>query len=210
MAAHLNLAVSYLWQWVSQQSPAGQTLEPAMAAVQRALALNDSCHWNHIVLGYIYLYQQQYDQALAEMERAVALAPNEAESYAALAVVLSCMGRTEEALEAAAQALRLKPCIADAHLGSVGTAYAMAGRYEEARAPLQRYLSRYPNILLVHLTLAAVYSELGQDAEARAEAAEVLRLNPKFSLEVHKQRMPIKDPAVLERHIAALRKAGLK
>ena len=31
-----------------------------------------------MVLGYIYLYQQQYEQALAEMERAVALAPNEA------------------------------------------------------------------------------------------------------------------------------------
>ena len=100
--------------------------------------------------------------------------------------------------------------IVDAHLDSVGTAYAVAGRYEEALAPLQRYLSRYPNILPAHLMLAAVYSELGQAAEARAEAAEVLRLNPKFSLEVHKQRMPIKDPAVLERHIAALRKAGLK
>ena len=42
------------------------------------------------------------------------------------------------------------------------------------------------------------------------EAAEVLRLNPNFSLAVHKQRMPIKDPAILERHIVALRKAGLK
>ena len=77
-------------------------------------------------------------------------------------------------------------------------------------APLQRYLSRYPNILTAHLTLTVVYSELGQAAEAQAEAAEVLRLNPHFSLEVHKQRMPIKDPAVLERHLAALRKAGLK
>ena len=163
-----------------------------------------------MILGYIYLYQQQYDQALAEMERAVALAPNEAESYAALAEVLSYMGRTEDALEAAAQALRLKPAIADDHLDSVGTAYAVAGRYEEAVTPLQRYLSRYPNILAAHLTLAAVYSELGKEAEARAEAAEVLRLNPNFSLEVHKQRVPIKDPAVLERHIAALRKAGLK
>ena len=89
-----------------------------MAAVQRALALNDSWHWNHIVLGYIYLYQQQYEQALAEMERAVALAPNEAWSYAALAEVLSCMGRTEEALEAAAQALRLKSDVADDHLAA--------------------------------------------------------------------------------------------
>jgi adenylate cyclase len=95
-------------------------------------------------------------------------------------------------------------------LAGVGSAYAVAGHYEEAIAPLKRYLNRYPNILPAHLMLAAVYSELGQAAEARAEAAEVLRLNPNFSLEVHKQRMPIKDPAVLERHIAALRKAGLK
>jgi len=29
-------------------------------------------------------------------------------------------------------------------------------------------------------------------------------------LDVHRQRMPIKDPAVLERHLAALRKTGLK
>mgnify|MGYP003394497484 CR=1 FL=1 len=179
-----------------------------MVAIQRALALHDSLHWNHIYLGYIYLYQQQYDQALAEMKQAVALAPTEAWSYAALAVVLSYMGRTEDALEAAAQALRLKPAVVDAHLDSVGTAYATAGRPEEAIAPLQRYLSRYPNILGAHLTLAVVYSELGKEAEAHAEATEVLRLNPKFSLAVHKQRMPIKDPERLERHVAALRKAG--
>ena len=210
MAAHLELAISYWWQWASQQSPADQTLEPAMAVIQRALAFNDSWYVNHMVLGYIYLYQQQYDQALAEVERAVALAPHEAESRATLAMVLSCMGRTEEALEAAAQALRLKSRSPDTYSGAVGMAYAIAGRYEEARAPLQRYLSRYPKILFVHLSLVEVCSELGQVTEAQKEAAEVLRLNPNFSLEVHRQRMPIKDPAVLERHIAALRKAGLK
>ena len=124
--------------------------------------------------------------------------------------MLSYTGRAEDALEAAAQALRLKSLVADSHLEGVGSAYAVTGHYEEARAPLQRYISRYPNILGAHLMLAAVYSELGQAAEARAEVAEVLRLNPKFSLEVHKRRAPIKDPAMLERHIAALRKAGLK
>ena len=75
---------------------------------------------------------------------------------------------------------------------------------------MKQFLSRYPNILGAHLALAAVYSELGREAEARAEAAEVLRLNPQFSLEVHRQREPIQDPALLERHLAALRKAGLK
>jgi adenylate cyclase len=84
------------------------------------------------------------------------------------------------------------------------------GRPAEALAPLQRFLSRYPNRLDVHLTLAAVYSELGREAEARAEAAEVLRINPHFSLEVHRQREPLKDPAQLERQLTALRRAGLQ
>jgi hypothetical protein len=75
---------------------------------------------------------------------------------------------------------------------------------------LKQYLSHYPNALGPHLTLAAVYSELEKEAEAQAEAAEVLRLNPQFSLEVHRQRVSIKDPTTLERHIAALHRAGLQ
>jgi adenylate cyclase len=210
ITVHVGLADSYWRQWAFQLSQDPQTLEQGLAAAQWAIALNDSLHFGHIGLGYVYLYQQQYDQALAEMERAVALDPNEALSYAALAEVLSRVGRSEEALEAAEQALRLKPLVVDRHLESVGIAYAVAGRPEEAIAPLKQYLVRYPNILGAHLTLAAVYSELSKEAEARAEAAEVLRINPQFSLEIHKQRVPIKDPAALERHLAALRKAGLK
>jgi adenylate cyclase len=186
-------------------------LEPALTAAQRAVALNES-YLSHAALGDVYLYRQQYEQALAEMKRAVAVAPTEAYSYAALAMVLSHMGRSEDALEAAAQVhqLEARSLFTDSYLGRVGKAYTMAGRYREAQVPLQRLLSRYPNRLEIHLMLAVVYSELGQASEARVEAAEVLRLNPHFSLEVHKQRMPIKDPAALERHLTALRKAGLK
>jgi adenylate cyclase len=208
--AHFFLASSYFWQWVSQQSPDTQTLEPAVAVGQRGLALNESYPISHIILGYLALYQRQYAPALAEMERAVALAPTEAWGHAALAQVLSYMGRSEEALQAATQALRLKPGAVNIHLSGVGTAYAMAGHYEEAIAALQHFLSTYPDWLPFHLMLAAAYSELGRTADAQKEAAEVLRINPTFSLDVHKQRVPIKDPAVLERHIAALHKAGLK
>src|SRR4051812_39199456 len=40
IGAYVNLAASYRLQWLSQQSPATQTLEPAAAVVQQALALN--------------------------------------------------------------------------------------------------------------------------------------------------------------------------
>src|SRR5262249_35281416 len=160
----------------------------------RAVALHDAVSSHHGVLGFVYLWHQQYEQALAEMERAVALVSNhggdaEGEIYASWAEVLSRVGRAEEALEAAEQALRRKPSFAvDWYLATVGIAYALAGRPEQALAPLQRFLSRYPNVLKAHLTLAAVYSELGREAEARTEAADVLRLNPHFSLEVYRQR----------------------
>jgi adenylate cyclase len=208
--AHFFLADSYVRQWISQQSADAQTLAQALAAAQLGLALNDAASVGHVRLGIVYLWQKQYEQALAEMERAVALDPNDAFGYASLAEVLSRVGRPEEAVGMAEEALRRKLDVADVHLNSVGTAYYLAGRPEEAIVPLKQFLSRYPNILGPHLTLAAVYGELGKEAETRAEAAEVLRINPKFSLEVHRQREPIKDPAVLERHIAALRKAGLK
>ena len=63
-----------------------------------------------------------------------------------------------------------------------------------------------------HLNLAILYCESGQEGKARAEAVEFLRLiaNPNFSLEVWGQRLPYKDPAMVERDLAALRKAGLK
>jgi len=206
---HGLLALSYLGRWLSQDGSANQTLDAALTAAQRGLAFNDS-YISHVVLGDVYLYQKQYDEALAEMARAVAAAPTETRGYAALAMVLSYIGRSEDALEAAAQALRLRSRSTLRGLFDVVIADAVAGRYEEARAPLERSISRYPNKLDTHLMLAVVYSELGQAAEARAQAAEVLRLNPHFSLAVHKQRMPIKDPGALERHLAALRKAGLK
>jgi adenylate cyclase len=209
-APYTELAINYMQQWGAQLNQDPQTLAQALEAARHGVALNDSFWITHAALGSVYLWQKQYEQAIAEMKRAIVLYPNQAVCHAILAEVLSRMGRDDEALRAAKQALHLKSIIADLHLYPVGVTYTLAGRYMEAVAPLQQFLTHYPNILSAHLTLATVYSELGKEAEARAEAAEVLRLNPNFSLEVHQQRTPIKDPTVLERQLAALHKAGLK
>jgi len=50
----------------------------------------------------------------------------------------------------------------------------------------------------------------GQEAETRAEVAEVLRISPNFSLEVLRRMAPVKDQEELERFLDLLRKAGLK
>ena len=108
------------------------------------------------------------------------------------------------------KAMRLNPRSPAVYLFYLGHAYRLTGRYEEAIAVLKGVFPRNPDFLPAHTYLAAIYSELGREAEARAEVAEVLRLSPHHSLEVLKQRLPYKDPALLDRYIAALRKAGLE
>jgi hypothetical protein len=60
------------------------------------------------------------------------------------------------------------------------------------------------------LSLTVVYSLSGRDEEARIQAAEVLRIQPKFSLEKQKKKSTYKKETDREKLFGALRKAGLK
>ena len=91
----------------------------------------------------------------------------------------------------------------------LGEAYYWLGRYEEAIEAEKKALLRNPDDLGAYARLAVFYAELGREEEAQAAIAETLRLSPNYSLEVVKLA-PYKDPADLERVLAAMRKAGLK
>jgi hypothetical protein len=58
--------------------------------------------------------------------------------------------------------------------------------------------------------MAMAYSFSGRDEEARVEAAEVLRIYPKFSLNKFAKKVGYKNQEDKERLISALSKAGLK
>jgi adenylate cyclase len=162
------------------------------------------------MLGAAYLWQKRHEQAIAEGEKAITLGPNYADGYAWLGNILNFAGRPEEAIGMVEKALRRNPHDLFLYLFYLGLAYRLRYRDEEAIAAFKRVLSHNPNFLPAHLILVASYSESGQETEAQAEAAEILRISPNFSLEGVRQRLPFKDPAELERLLAALRKAGLK
>jgi adenylate cyclase len=208
--AYVWLGQIYWLRWFYGWNPTLQTLEQAGELAQRAIALDDSLPMPHWVLGLVYVWKKQHDQAIVKAERAIALGPNDAEGYFVLGDVLVFAGRPEEGIGLIKQAMRLNPRYPITYLHDLGWAYRVAGQCEEAIVLLKKLLSVKPDFLPSHINLASCYVELDRLEEARAEAAAILRIMPTWSLEGARRHWPYKDPAALERTLAALRKAGLK
>jgi adenylate cyclase len=209
-AAYAHLGLTYFHEWSLGWSEDPQSLEQAFELAQRAIALDDSLPEAHAILGEVYLWKKRHEQAIAELEKTIALNPNDADGIARLGNILNWTGRPEEAIELEKKAMRLNPVHPVWYLWNLGHAYFLTGRCEEAIETLKRVLDRNPGFLPAHVYLTASYIELGRDEEARAQAAEVRKLNPQTtSTEAWKQRIPYKDQAVSERLFEDLRKAGV-
>jgi adenylate cyclase len=187
-----------------------ETLEKAIELAQKALAMDDSIAGAHGLLCLLYTYKREYDKAIAEGEQAVALNPGETTALDNYATSLSLAGRPEEAIPIFQKAIRINPFGPSFLYQDFGHALRTTGRFEEAVSAYKKAIQIAPDNISAHLGLVATYSLMGREKEARAEAAEVLRINPKFSLDYKAKTLQYKDQSVTDKYIDALRKAGLK
>ena len=67
-----------------------------------------------------------------------------------------------------------------------------------------------PNSAPAYPAMAATYGLMGREEETENAAAELLRINPKFSAESVAKTSPHKRPTDTEQYIRSRRKAGLK
>ena len=208
--AYAYLGRTYLTELAFQWSQDSDRLERVFALGQQAVALDDSQPTAHETLAYAYIGKKQHAEAVAEARKAIELDPNSADAHATLGEVLSFAGQAEDGLRSIEQAMRLNPRYPVSYLWIFGYASYLMGRTHEALAIAKRILTRNPDHLTAHVLLTVIYSELDRLEEARAEAAEILRISPHYSLEVMMQRMPQKDQASLRRYVEGLRKAGLE
>ena len=193
--------------WVESRA---ESIKMALKYAQKAIELNDTSDLGYLLIGSVYFLQGQYEKAIAEGERAVALNPNGAANYCALAGFVGSFGKWEESIELAKKSIRLQPFAPAFYYHFLGRAYFMTGQLDESIITWKKVLQVNPNYLPAHAFLAACYSSLDRYAEASAAAKELLRINPKFSIESYTKTLPYKNKADIERYVAALRKAGLK
>jgi adenylate cyclase len=196
--------------WLRVSKSPKQSIGKAMKLSQKAIVLDDTFAEAHGFLGFLYSMTRQHDKALAQGEKAVALNPNSAECHYRLGKILTFAGRWEESIPEYERAIRLNPIPPNKYIFSLGLAYGWTGQYEEAITWCEKAIRQKPNSLLAHMFMTAVYSLSGRNEEARIQAAEVLRIQPKFSLEKQEKKSTYKKEADREKILGALRKAGLK
>jgi adenylate cyclase len=187
-------------------SPAA--LDRALELAETAVHLDPRLPQARAQLGYVLLYKRQHDAAIAEFERAFALNPNFIDHRYAQA--LMCAGEPARAIEVLEANIRLDPFQLPIYVTSwLGQANFSLKRYWEAVRLFHECASRLPHLQWPHIMLAFACAQSGQLEEARAEAAEVLRINPGFTIESWQRLAVFKDPKDVEHRIDGLRKAGL-
>jgi adenylate cyclase len=189
-----------------------EALERAIEQGKKAVAMDDSSSTAHAALSFPYVALREHEKALLEAEKAVSLEPNSASAHHALGTVLLYSGRFEEAIAFFKKSLRLSPIPVSYNvLVLLGRAYCLLGQYKEAVATINKLLQLCgPDHLTGHLVLAATYVLMGREKEAYGEAAEVMRIDPKFSLESYARNLPFKDRKIIDDIVSASQKAGLK
>jgi len=210
MAYRLMARVHSQDYWLGSTKSPRESTEKAIEMIQKALALDESSAQAHAQLSHLYTQKREYDKAIAEAERAVTLNPNDASVIVNYAISLDFACRSEEAIPLFQKAIRLNPFGPMSYYHQFGNALFMTGRYEEAISAYKKALQRSPNYIWGHMMLAATYIKMGREQEARAEAAEVLRINPKFSMDWWAKTSLYKEQSVRDNLFHALRKAGLK
>ena len=205
MLGHTHLADCTLG-WNQDAQP----IERAFELAQKSIAIDALLSEPHELLGNVYLWKKQHEQAIAELERAISLDPNNADWLAGLGGILVWADRAEEAIELIGKAMTLNPIFPPNYLWNLGHAFLQTKRFDKAISTLKRAIKQNPDFWPSHILLAASYSAAGRTEEGRAEAAETLRINPDFSLESWRLKCPFKNKEALERRFSVLRKAGLK
>ena len=196
--------------WFGTTKSPIDSLRKAASMLEKALYFDKSLGAPYAILGHINVLKRDWEKGISLGYKAIELEPNGANSHYHLGMGLNFADRSEEAIPILKKAIRLNPVASGLYVHHIAIAYRMMEKYDKAVEYGEKAVQRSPNYHFAHLNLAACYLLAGREEEARAEAKEVIRLNPGFSLDKFAKTVPLKNQEELKRFIAALRRSGLK
>jgi adenylate cyclase len=170
--------VSYGWSAFPDKA-----LESAYQYGRKALELDSSDASAHALMCGVYVFQNQYERAIAEGQRAIDLNPNNATAYLELGWVLLWSGRVDEAIVALERSLRLDSTSPQNGWWHLGMAYYLKGRYPDAVKMLEAGLTKKPGFAGFYIGLAAANARMGRMQAAGRAVEDLRRLDPFFKVD---------------------------
>ncbi|MBW8636658.1 adenylate/guanylate cyclase domain-containing protein [Hoeflea sp. WL0058] len=188
--------------------------DDSMALSQRycslALEKDPDLPYAHYVAGLNKFWAGDMAASAASIERALSLNPNFAPAIGMRALEKIYAGRPLEGIPDLKLALRLEPIMGHQFRHFIGTAYLIAGDYENAVTSFRQRIEASPTTDLSRGLMIAALGRLGRVEEARQVRDELSRLKPDYSFAEHIGRLPFQDPADRERIREGYALAGLE
>jgi TolB-like protein/DNA-binding winged helix-turn-helix (wHTH) protein len=177
----------------------------------RGSVLDDRDPWGQIAIGYLALMDKRTIEAIAAFRRAVDLNPSSAYGHYHLGHGLAFAGQDREAIAQAEDAIRLSPLdpITALFLGAIAVAHYVAGRYEQAAQFTTEAVRLRPGFQGGQRMRCASLAQAGRLDEARSLLAALRLEQPRLSLSWIRASVPYQTPALMERFLEGMRKAGL-
>ena len=152
--------------------------DKAIAAYQRAIALDQNFAPAYNVMGYAYREKGEFAKAEEAFKNYIRLLPGEANPYDSLADLYTKMGRYDEAIQNYKKAVQLNPAFAFSQ-GKIGDNLVFLEKYEEGREAYRQAIemATTPSEKLMPMAaLAHSYIYEGQPEQAIVEGEKVLQM----------------------------------
>lgn len=181
-----------------------------MEYAERAVLAEDADEYAHWAIALAHLMHGQHDRAALALRHALEINPSFSLGYGTLGTVLAWAGEPDPSIENNLLALRLNPGdpLNPHRYFGLALAHFVAGRYAQTLENAARAVGTRPDWWLAQILLVAALAELGRRAEARAAAADLMRLKPDITLG-SLDTLPFARPIDRDRVAAGLRVCGI-
>jgi TolB-like protein/class 3 adenylate cyclase/Flp pilus assembly protein TadD len=207
--AHSLLGFYYFDEWRVWGRKRDQNLSRALELGKTAAELGPSEPAPQVLLALAHQWRREFDLANAAADRALALELKDAITLSNLGSMLNWANRYEEALELLQKAVRLDPFHPPNYLERLADAYGGAGDNARCVEVAKRGIALDPNYVGLRVAIAKCYGALGEEEEAEAAGAEILRTNPRFTIKAFAAYGPFSEESERQRYVEYLRKAGI-
>jgi TolB-like protein len=205
--AHALLAATCYSKWYADFSGSDALLQQAYVQAKRAVELDENESTCFSMLAIVCLLRHSFDLALQHSRRAIEINANNQWNNADMGLVLTYLGRPEEALVWFKRAREIDPYFDPPwYWRGMGQAHMVLHRYEEAVSMFE-----HPSTgsFRAAALKAGCLARLGDLQGAETTVKECLAMKPEFSTRMFMSKEPFKNPADAAHQSESLRLAGL-